>query len=91
MQPVLLLGSGEEIAIPIVLFVVAGIAVCTWLIGSQWRRAREAAYNARLKQLMIEQGMSADEIVRVVEAGAAPRPRGGGPQCGPYAANYERR
>jgi len=50
---------------------VAGVAgwVCVTAVV-QWRKAREAAYNARLKQLMIEQGMSADEIERVLIARA---------------------
>ena len=39
-----------------------------WIIAHQWRKVRVAAYNARLKQLMIERGMSADEIERVLAA-----------------------
>jgi hypothetical protein len=42
-----------------------------WIIAYQWRRARVAAYNARLKQLMIERGMSASEIERVLNADGA--------------------
>jgi hypothetical protein len=57
-------------AIP--LFAIAA-GVFGWIcvtIAVQWRRAREAAYNARLKQLMIERGMSAAEIKTVLEADA---------------------
>jgi hypothetical protein len=38
------------------------------VVSYQWRKHREVAYSARLKQLMIERGMSADEIERVVHA-----------------------
>jgi|GEM_PF-3235798 len=41
----------------------------TWILADQWRRVRVAAYNARLKQLMIERGMSVDEVERVLAAG----------------------
>ncbi len=41
-----------------------------WVIADQWRKVRVAAYNARLKQLMVERGMSAGEIERVLQAGA---------------------
>ena len=50
---------------------VAVVAVI-WIIAFYWRRVRVAAYNARLKQLMIERGMSADEIERVLRAGGQP-------------------
>ncbi len=39
-----------------------------WIIAHYWRKTRVAAYNARLKQLMIERGMSAGEIERVLQA-----------------------
>lgn len=39
-----------------------------WIIAHQWRKTRVAAYNAKLKQLMIERGMSADEIERVIHS-----------------------
>ncbi len=48
-----------------------GLGVCfliVWTLAHQWRKVRVAAYNARLKQLMIERGMSADEIERVIQA-----------------------
>lgn len=57
-------------AIP--LFAIAA-GVAGWVgvtIAVQWRKARESAYNARLKQLMIERGMSAAEIKTVLEADA---------------------
>ena len=39
-----------------------------WIIAHHWRKTRVAAYNARLKQLMLERGMSAAEIERVLQA-----------------------
>ena len=51
--------------------VMGTIVICFvfWILTRHLRRSRIAAYNARLKQLMIERGMTADEIVRVLEAG----------------------
>ena len=51
-----------------VLMVTMTVAL-VWIITHQWRKVRVAAYNARLKQLMIERGMSAGEIERVLQAG----------------------
>lgn len=62
----MMLASGDEVAITVL--VLGAIIAFTWIIADQWRRARVAAYNARLKQMMIERGMSADEIERVIKA-----------------------
>lgn len=58
--------SGEDIGIAatVSVFILAVI----WVIAHQWRKIRVAAYNARLKQLMIERGMSAREIKEVLDA-----------------------
>jgi hypothetical protein len=47
-----------------------------WVIGwvasslaTNWRRARESEHLAVLKQCMVERGMSADEIERIINAG----------------------
>lgn len=61
-----LLARGEEVGVAF--FVVGGLVFTISILAHHWRKHREAAYNARLKQLMIERGMSADEILRVVEA-----------------------
>jgi hypothetical protein len=62
----MILASGEDIAMTSIM-VSMTIAV-VWIIAHNWRRTRIAAYNARLKQLMIERGMSADEIERVISS-----------------------
>lgn len=64
----MMLGSGEEVAIPI-LAIIGGTIVLIVMIGvSARRRSQEAGYTARLKQMMIERGMTADEIERVIKA-----------------------
>ena len=60
----------EEVLVAI--FVVGGIIAVCALVGHFVVRNREVAYNARLKQLMIERGMTADEIVRVIQANPQP-------------------
>ena len=62
----------NELVVWVASVVTIGVCLVVWTIGRQWRRARVAAYNARLKQLMIERGMSADEIERVLRAEGQP-------------------
>ena len=52
--------------------IVAAVMAAWVLVNAtqQWRKVRVSAYNARLKQLMIERGMSANEIKTVLEAGS---------------------
>jgi hypothetical protein len=38
-------------------------------IAREWRKTHQAKSEAALKQAMVERGMSADEIVRVLQAG----------------------
>jgi len=49
-------------------FFVGAIVCLTWIVLRHWRKVRVAGYNARLKQMMIERGMSAVEIERVLAA-----------------------
>ncbi|MCC6359677.1 MAG: hypothetical protein IT450_13105 [Phycisphaerales bacterium] len=69
-----MLASGEE-EVAAAFFITAGAVACftTWVV--QWRKRSEAAYNARLKQMMIERGMTADEIERVVASGSSTQPQ----------------
>ena len=61
----MMLGFSEgEIAMAAM--IIGGICFLVWVLSHQWRKAREAAYNARLKQLMIERGMTAGEIERIL-------------------------
>lgn len=62
----MMLASDEDLAMFLV--GMCAIVIFTWIIASQWRKTREAAYNARLKQMMIERGMSAGEIERVIKS-----------------------
>lgn len=58
------------------LWVVIGLIVLAAIIAVQWRKHRAARDNAVLKQQMIERGFSADEIIRVIEAGGSGRRAG---------------
>jgi hypothetical protein len=52
--------------------VIAGgwiIPVTAAAIATNWRKARESEQLSILKQSMIERGMSADEIERILNAG----------------------
>lgn len=64
-----LLADASEEMIAILATGAGGAVAISAIVASQLRRARESAYNARLKQLMIERGMSADEIERVIRSG----------------------
>jgi pilus assembly protein TadC len=68
--PLMLAGvSGEDVGLAAIIVGAIMIIAVTGIISVQRRKGREAAYNARLKQIMLERGMSADEIARVVAAG----------------------
>ncbi len=47
----------------------AGIIGLVAIIVPQWRKAKQAGDEARLKERMIERGFTADEIVSVINAG----------------------
>ena len=49
---------------------VAGGVVLGAIIVVQWRKVEQAKAEAHLKEQMIERGFTADEIIRVVNAGA---------------------
>jgi hypothetical protein len=47
----------------------AGLCGLVGTIAVQWRKARQAELDAGLKAQMISQGMPADDIVRILQAG----------------------
>lgn len=61
--------SEEDVAMTAILCTFFFLVI--WVVVHHWRKHRVAAYNARLKQLMIERGMSAREINEVLEAGGS--------------------
>jgi hypothetical protein len=65
--------TGSDIALVTILAAMT-VTLCSTL-AYHWRRVRVAAYNAKLKQLMIERGMTADEIERVIHAESSPTRR----------------
>ena len=77
-----MLASADEFDIAMTAIMVTMTVAVVWIIAHYWRKTRVSAYNARLKQLMIERGMSAGEIERVLRADgkldAGKRPRGHG-------------
>jgi hypothetical protein len=53
---------------------IPGVAVICWAvtqIAKEWRKTREAECRMALKQEMVQRGMSADDIIRVLSADAA--------------------
>ena len=78
----MMLASLDDLDIAMASIMVAMTVAIVWIIAHYWRKTRVAAYNARLKQLMIERGMSAGEIERVLRADgnsdAGKRPQGHG-------------
>ena len=60
----------------LIVTVFAGIIVLVAIIAPQWRKAKQAGDEARLKERMIERGFTADEIETVIKASATPKPGG---------------
>lgn len=77
----------EEALIPIVAIAITCGGPLLWGIVhssvSNWRQVKVAEGQAALKREMVERGYSADEIVRVMEAGGgSARPRAAARCCG---------
>jgi len=63
----------EPWIIPVILaFMVPITAIIFGTLTSYWRRSRQAELDASLKQQMLDRGMSADEIVQVLETKSNP-------------------
>jgi hypothetical protein len=65
--------------------IVVGLPILGWVVTDvveklaiNWRKARESEHLAALKQSMVERGMSAEEIERVVNAGRNGKQAAGG-------------
>ncbi len=58
-------------SIPICAFVMTGIVIVTAVIAKTWGRIRRAEMEAMLKHKMLDQGMSAEDIKKVLESGTA--------------------
>ena len=68
-----MLAIWEDLAPVLAIAVVIGVPVIGWVItdiAKNWRKVRVSEQLAALKQSMIERGMSAEEIERVLAAGA---------------------
>ena len=61
--------TGEPGFAVIVMIVVLGLVGLAAIIAPQWRKVQQAHHEARLKERMIERGFTADEIIRVINAG----------------------
>jgi hypothetical protein len=66
----LLLAAGDtEVAISGIVFGTGLIIAITAIIAGTWGKTRRASENAQLKALMLQRGMSVEEIERVCRAG----------------------
>ncbi len=59
-------------------FLVLGLSVVVPFLAHYWYKARRAEMELSLKQAMVERGMTAAEIVAVMEAGEGGKPDGDG-------------
>ena len=66
--PLLAMRDSDMFAFLVVFISIGAFVAVVSVIAFNWRRTKEAGYNARLKQLMIERGMSGQEIERVMVA-----------------------
>ncbi|MHC4696293.1 MAG: hypothetical protein ACYTFA_06095 [Planctomycetota bacterium] len=68
--------SGPDVVPILMVTGFAGIIGLVAIIVPQWRKAKQAGDEARLKERMIERGFTADEIETVITASAPPRQAG---------------
>jgi hypothetical protein len=70
--PLLLAQGTVSWSIGFVALIMAAIVFwmwAIWMVTTGWSKSRELARRHELKRLMIERGMSADEIERILAAG----------------------
>ena len=63
-------GHETDMILGLATFGAATVISVVGILSTQIRRTRVAAYEARLKQLMLERGMSVEEIERVMLTGS---------------------
>jgi hypothetical protein len=54
----------------VAVWIIVGGVVLGAIIAVQWRKVEQTRAEARLKERMVERGFTADEIVKVTDAGA---------------------
>ena len=69
-------GPNGELLIPVVMAVVGGIIAVCAIVMVQWRKHRLAEMEISLKQEMVQRGMSAEDIERVLAAGHSAQRQG---------------
>lgn len=60
----------EANVVPVTIFLVLGASWIVSAIAMAWVKTRETSERNELKRMMIERGMNADEIERILLAGA---------------------
>jgi hypothetical protein len=61
-------------AYPVMAVVASGLTVAIIFVAHFWYKLRRAEMELGLKQAMIERGMSAEEICKVIESGHSGKP-----------------
>ncbi len=61
-----------EITVPLGLTSLGILVAVVSIVSHQWSKVRRAELDATLKHRMLEQGMSADDIKKVLEASSRP-------------------
>ncbi|MBI3409634.1 MAG: hypothetical protein HY040_14940 [Planctomycetes bacterium] len=62
-------GEGGKHLAPVLFFVVAGLTWIALTFINRWYKHRQAEIDAALKHEMLQRGMSADDIERILAAG----------------------
>jgi hypothetical protein len=68
-------GVPEHVVLVVFIFSLVAMFMLTAIVATvakYWQKARRDELDATLKQQMIERGMSADEIIRVLQASGEP-------------------
>lgn len=73
LAPVLLASDFESIGFAVAVAAVS-LSIAAYYIAAEWRKSREAKIEADLKREMVQKGLSADEIERILKATTPPKP-----------------
>jgi hypothetical protein len=60
--------NNPELLIPTTFFVCTALVFMVWIIAQSWKRVRQLDIEGALKKEMLDRGMSAEDIERVIGA-----------------------
>ena len=68
-----LMRMDKGVAVILITFGLPTLIAIVWVVAAYWHKIRRAEIDTNLKLKMVEQGMSADDIIRVLQTSSVPQ------------------